>query len=226
MMIKILQRVLRERQGSSRIDQHVWQETLISYMLELVVILTLLLNSNPLSATAGNAPVLAPQSAATSIPAMTATDRESIKKIVIQSYDGKMEDDVYSDILKYDMHYLYIGFLEMFPSTSRKAEIESKLKRFRQFVTSVNKETVFTDQELKDKFNWNGKETIYQWTDGPAITTREGKHTLYVGTLCLGNLQFRGSWTFENDGTHFRGGSTIIYPTFKPSSTDKSTKQP
>ena len=159
------------------------------------------------------------------LPTLDGDERASIKQFATDTlYKGKTEEEIYSDVMTNDMHYLCIAFLEMFPASAKKTEVEKKLTHFRQFLVPTNGPTVLTYQELKDRFNWDGKETVYRWASSMSGKVREGGKFLWFGPMCLGNLQFRGTWTFEQDGMHFPGGGKIIYSTVKSAAPEKEPK--
>jgi hypothetical protein len=128
-------------------------------------------------------------------------------------YKGKNETEVYAAVLKHDMYYNYIAFSELFPNSEHIAEIKEKLRNFRQIASPKNKEIILSDKDLKDRLNWNGEEQLYYYADELIAIINDPKtgQRLITGPACLGNLQFHGTWAYEQDGLHLKPGSTIIY---------------
>ena len=148
-------------------------------------------------------------------------DREAIELRARQQFTGRTEDQVYVDAVRTHMHYFYVAFLQVFPTTSRASEITAKLNDFRQFKAQRlgKDELVLSERELRDRFNWNGASSLYPYANMMAGQVRmpETGRLVYFGPLALGNLQLRGTWRFLSDGLHVETGITIVYPQTKPS---------
>ena len=127
-------------------------------------------------------------------------------------YKGKSESAVYTDVKKRHMHYAYTGFLEMFPKTAHKAEIEKLMQGFLLFSSPNDKNPIFSYTTLKEELNYNGVDSAYRWNDAfSGFFGKDNSYTLiannvdspergvpfkkklgldYVGpVLCIGNLQ-------------------------------------
>jgi outer membrane protein assembly factor BamD (BamD/ComL family) len=154
-------------------------------------------------------------------------------------YKGKSESEIYTDVKKRHMHYAYTGFLEMFPNTTHRPEIENLMQGFRLYTSPGNKDTILTFSYLKEKLNYNGVDSVYRWNnvfsgffgpndsyifldtrlDGPDVGVKF-QNALgwdWIGPiLCFGNLQVLvGTFTPMKNG-EIGINAKIIYPTTKP----------
>ena len=153
-------------------------------------------------------------------------------------YKGKSEAEVYADVKKRHMHYAYTGFLEMFPNTAHRAEIENMMQGFRLYPYK-EKNPIFTYAFLKEKLNYDGVDSVYRWdngfcgffgsngsfmildtsVDGPDsnVTFQKRLGWDYIGPcICIGNLQLYKGTVTPMDNGQIKVEAEVIYPTTKP----------
>jgi hypothetical protein len=152
-------------------------------------------------------------------------------------YKGKSEAEVYTGVKKRHMHYAYAGFLEMFPKTAHRAEIENLMQGFRLYPYQ-EKNPIFTYAYLKEKLNYDGLDSVYRWdngfcgffgsngsfmildtsVDGPDsnVTFQKRLGWDYIGPcVCIGNLQlYKGTITPMNNN-QIKVEAEGIYPATK-----------
>lgn len=186
------------------------------------MLLVLLLASAPMSVPAEQRypPFIPTQGAESDTVPTTPGDIEAIVQRAKSQYTGRGEEDVLRDVYRTDMHYAYLAFVQLFPNSARAAEVRARMGSFRQFkaTRAGSSDLVISHRELKDRFNWNGKTSLYQYANFMAGQVRipETGRLVYFGPLVLGNLQLRGTWRFLGDGLHVETGVTIVFPAARP----------
>ncbi|MFH0785865.1 MAG: hypothetical protein V2B20_28495 [Pseudomonadota bacterium] len=129
-------------------------------------------------------------------------------------YKGKTETEVYADVTKAEMHYLYVAFLEMYPKSQHEQNVKKALKNFRLLEVPPDKPMVINFETLKGKYGFNGKKEIYYWGNGAGLIEVDsaGKR-IWKGPICFGNLQLlAGSFTGVGEELEFLPGTKLIYP--------------
>jgi len=134
-----------------------------------------------------------------------------------QLYDGKSEDEVLSDVRDRNMHYLYVAFIEMFPTNSHVSEFRERLKRFQLLESPGPDELHVSVRELCDEYGLRNAQDvrIYHWGKelGFMMVGGGGKQ-VWRGPICLNNLQLLdGGFYAAGDGFNLLPGTRIIYPT-------------
>jgi hypothetical protein len=149
-------------------------------------------------------------------------------------YENKTEVEVYADVKRRHMHYLYTGFLEIFPTSEHKTEVEALMKGFRMYRNGSKSDVVLTYAEMKSKLNYNGVDSLYVWnnkmvtiysaqinsmlvidtdSEEDRLTAKEKVGTIIGPTICYGNLQvLRGSLAPVQGGMKLHSGIEIISP--------------
>ena len=159
-------------------------------------------------------------------PQLTSTDAASPKRPPLSEdyrrtvkewgagsfYPNKPEGDVYQDVKRRDLHYLYAGFLEMFPGSVHKAEIESLMQRF--YLFDAKARTTMSIADLKTKYNYDGDNGVFGWNKDYSPRTAYDKTTgVWRAPLCYGNLQFlSGGFIHHTTALEFLPGTQFIYP--------------
>ena len=135
-------------------------------------------------------------------------------------YPNESEEEVYEDVKIRNMHFRYVAFIEMFPSSAHLKEIEGLTKNFYVFTTPKRILVPFT--VLSDKYRWkDGILSVDWWADpkpGVAVNIYQilseasfGK--VWTGKICFGNLQFlSGGFILRERGIELLAGTSFIYP--------------
>lgn len=126
-------------------------------------------------------------------------------------FKGKTEEKVYKDVKKNNMHYLYVAFLEMFPNSSHRDEIQGRLANF--YVFEAAQITSLSVKDLKEQFGYDEANTVYYWSKHSLATIiNTGQQQVWSGPICLGNLQFiAGGFTVEDNAIGLLPGTRFIY---------------
>ena len=171
------------------------------------------------------------------LPELTEADREAIKwncENRVFGPDVLNNPELYegaSYLMAYsvDAYYVYVGFLEVFPSTSRRPEIERRMAKFRVYVApSTPQNHVLPLKELRDRFNWNGNERRGGW-GRELVRSRdpETNDAVFQGQIVMGNLMFDGAVSFLTTGVRVAAGTKMIFPTTKaPTLSEIMKKKP
>jgi hypothetical protein len=181
---------------------------------------------------AGGTPLLSQSAATAKGFAIDDAYRMAAKEWGQMLYPGKTEEEVYLDVTMRNMHYLLVGFLEMFPASAHRNEVAQVLKaRFE--VLELPATRLISYEELKSTFGFNGVNDIYRWNNSfvaltpggnvyvmdssvnsPASAMTVGRSSIELPTpLCIGNLQvLRGTFQTKESGMEFSAGSAFIYP--------------
>ncbi|MGD1064812.1 MAG: energy transducer TonB [Terracidiphilus sp.] len=129
---------------------------------------------------------------------------------------GQAEEEVYQDVKTENMHYRYVAFLEMFPSSAHLKEIEALLNNF--YVFTAPKRVVIPARDLLGKYHMGSDARVYQWSDSKlvaVVNTPEGQ--MWTGPIRLGNLQFlSGGFIAREGGIELLAGTSFIYPSKNP----------
>ncbi len=146
------------------------------------------------------------------LPDDDATYRAGTKRWLLENlYPNKKEEAIYQDIRKRDMHYLYVGFLEAFPSNPHRQEVLELLQGFALYET--DKAVTYSFQEMETQFNFDRVDTVFRWGDAFAgmevVAPGENR---WFGPICLGNIQFlTGGFVSKKQAAHLNPGTRIIY---------------
>lgn len=160
--------------------------------------------------------------------------RSKVKKWGRQNlYPGWSEERVYAVVKKRQMHYLYVAFLELFPQSSHRPEIEQLLSQFS--LETFPKNTVLTYKEMAQRFNFDANHVFYRWNGTLVVTLaggsmyimapdsfytpesgaygKDGNGPETTGSFCYGNLQIlNGSVIGRGPAKEFTKGTSLIYP--------------
>lgn len=133
------------------------------------------------------------------------------KEQVVEDFPTQTQDEILEAIRKRNRHYLYVGYLERFPDSPRKAEVTCLIRDFGIFETPT--ERVLTRQELEQKYNFFGTESIARWNKG-LLAIVAGQ---IIGAPILGTLQFletdaKGGISVTAEGLKVPAGTKFIYP--------------
>jgi hypothetical protein len=148
-------------------------------------------------------------------------------------YKGRSEADVYADVKRRNMHYAYVGFLEMFPTSDHRAEVETLMQGFRIFTPSGTNALAY--ETLKTKLNYDGVDCVYRWNNFFTGFMASGGGMMRLGTdvngpesrvpfqsktgfdlgigpaVCFGNLQVLDGFIVPTEsGLQIKG--TVIFP--------------
>jgi TonB family protein len=142
----------------------------------------------------------------------TAARELGLKKL----YPGQTEEEVYQDVKKQNMHYRYVAFLEMFPSSAHLKEIESLTNNF--YVLTTPKRVVISFRDLQGRYNMGSDARVYQWGEGKLVAVVNTPYgQAWTGPFRLGNLQFLSGGFFEREGgIELLEDTSFIYPAKNP----------
>ena len=130
---------------------------------------------------------------------------------------GKLsEDEAYAAAIDLDAHYLYVAFLELYPKSARRADIESRLERFRLF-TAAGKKTL-SHEDLR-ALCWPSSGSMSHWrADNSLVGMVAGAPRAYFGPMFIwsedGSIQLiSGGFADAPQGYEFEKGAQFIYTT-------------
>lgn len=135
---------------------------------------------------------------------------------------SETHDSLLKAVREQHRHYLYVGFLERYPDTPSRKEIECLARGFEALrpPTAV----LLSLEELSNKYHYNGTMTMAYWSkaSGPIAQVRGVGIT---GSPMIGNLQFiespaGGGLRINCKGIEVPAGATLIYPLTKPKAAD------
>ena len=126
------------------------------------------------------------------------------------------ESSAFSEAMKHDTHSDYIAFLENYPDTEYRSDIEDRLKRFKLF--SAEKERFVSHDELA-QMCWPEHARMGYWRAGSGLAgmmTSGGGSTfgpiMYYSPQ--GSIQvISGGYSRKEGGYAFTAGTKFIYST-------------
>lgn len=152
------------------------------------------------------------------VPVVRDVALEGIRNFFSQNiFKGVSEEDAYKKTINSGMLHYYVGFVETYPKTAKRAEIEAKVKQFKKALVGRGRaEVVLSDDVLRKQYNWNGESSTSPWTDRGGAMIRIPPEPIWEGDLTYGNLLLHGTFRLKSDGLHIYRLSSIIYPTQPP----------
>jgi hypothetical protein len=149
------------------------------------------------------------------------------QSIAIEAFSSQFptqtEEEVLTAIRARHRHYLYTAFLERFPQSSHRREIECRLRGFALFEATAP--IVLSTSELASRFNFEGELTkVGRWNKGLVFVAADG----ISGSPMIGNLQFLPSETWggiviSEQGIKIPKNARFIHPTLKVPLSSAST---
>jgi len=156
---------------------------------------------------------------------------EAIKRLIAKSPQDPVGRARFAKAQALGMHFAYKKFAATHASSPFAFKAKRKLLGFGKL--TVEKSTLIPTADLTGKYGWNGEELLWKWgEDAAGLQTSGGTFFLSrntvdpkfgirfemgfggsgFGSLCIGNLQFRGRCVFEEDGLRLAPKSLLIYP--------------
>ena len=130
-------------------------------------------------------------------------------------FPTQTEEEILVAIRARHRHYLYTEFLDKFPQTASRPDIECRLRGFALF--EAREPIVVSKSDLASRFNFEGELTkLGRWNKGLVFVGNDGIH----GAPMIGNLQFiesktLGGITVSEQGLEIPKNARFIYPTVK-----------
>ncbi len=146
-------------------------------------------------------------------PEYRAMVKESVNSGILE---GKSESEAYAEAIDYDLHYLYVGFLELYPDTPHRAGIEQSLTRFKLF---TSKKTQILMGDALAEMCWPASGRISHWrVNNSAVGVIIGGPRTYFGPMLIwsetGSIQLMGgAYKDAPGGYEFNAGTSFIYST-------------
>jgi hypothetical protein len=126
------------------------------------------------------------------------------------------EDEAYATAVEFDVHYIYMAFLELYPKSARRADIKARLGRFRLFKAAGKQ--VLSDEDLR-AMCWPTAGRMMLWrADNSLAGVMTGGSPAYFGNMLIlsdtGSIQMiSGGFIDTPQGYEFERGARFIYTT-------------
>jgi len=148
-----------------------------------------------------------------STPVLIPTAKDGIRDLALTDmFKGQTETEAYKQVVADNILHRYVGFLEKFPTTDKRAAVEAKIAAYRKVLVGSRAEIILTEQELRAKYNWNGDKKSASWTARPGAYLNIPPEPVWEGRLTFGNLLIGGTFRAKEDGLHLYRNSALIYP--------------
>lgn len=152
-----------------------------------------------------------------STPVLIPTARDGIRELALKDmFKGNSETEIYKQVMAENMLHRYVGFMEKFPATDKRAAVEAKIATYRKVLVGSRAEIILTDQELRTRYNWNGDKKSASWTASAGAYLNIPPEPVWEGRLTYGNLLIGGTFRTKDDGLHLYRNSALIYPSVSP----------
>jgi hypothetical protein len=137
--------------------------------------------------------------------------RRAIREWGQAYYAHRSEEEVYASVKREDMHFLYVAFLELFPGSLHRAEIQGLMQHFALY--DATGRTTLSIGDLKSKYGYDGDNGVYAWNNAfnPSVVTDRSAR-IWPAPLCYGSLQFlTGGFVHRKTALELIPGTTFIY---------------
>jgi hypothetical protein len=137
--------------------------------------------------------------------------RDAVREWGRLYFANRSEAETFEVVKKNDMHYLYVAFLELYPRSAHRGEIQGLMQRFSLFDTEER--TTIPVADLKRKYNYDGDNGVYAWNNAFAASVVHDKaNRVWPAPLCYGNLQFlTGGFIHRRSALELLPGTQFIY---------------
>lgn len=155
---------------------------------------------------------------------------EAIDRLIKLKNVSKKESESFENIEKTNMHFKYENFIKSHKDSPLIYKARKKITDFKKIV--FDKEEIITKENLKTKYNWDGKKLLWKWGydlsgieayNGSIGFLSENTTNPYYGVpfdfgvgytfgkVCIGNIQIDGKCELVDEGIKFYKESVLIY---------------
>lgn len=142
--------------------------------------------------------------------------RAAVKESDAGLFEGSSEDEAYATAKKFDVHYLYVAFLELYPESAHRADVESHLSKFRLF--KAGGKQILSEEDMREMC-WPRSGLMSHWrADNSLAGMAAGGSPAYFGPMLIwsesGSIQMiAGGFTGTPQGYEFAQGAQFVYTT-------------